>query len=77
MGKKEVLKKIQLMSIEEKIAMLSGAEEAYVRGFIEGALLGGQSRGQAKGLTAAPQKPGTHSAKGTRPRAGTSNFICR
>ena len=39
MDKKEALEKLEGLSIEEKIAMLSETEEAYVRGFIEGAIL--------------------------------------
>jgi hypothetical protein len=37
MDKKQALKMKQ-MTIEEKIALLSETEEAYIRGFIEGAI---------------------------------------
>ena len=39
MDKKEALVKLEGLSLEEKIAMLSETEEAYVRGFIDGAIL--------------------------------------
>ena len=38
MDRKETILKMRKMSIEEKIAMLSDKDEAYVRGFIEGTL---------------------------------------
>ena len=39
MGKKEGnMLKMKQMTIEEKIALLSETEEAYIRGFIEGAI---------------------------------------
>ena len=37
-NKEKVMLKMKRMSIEEKIAMLSDKDEAYVRGFIEGTL---------------------------------------
>ena len=42
MDKKGALAKLEGLSLEEKIAMLSETEEAYVRGFIEGAILDSQ-----------------------------------
>ena len=39
MGKKGGMQKKQELSLEEKISMLSETEEAYVLGFIEGAIL--------------------------------------
>ena len=39
MDKKGGAQKKQKLSLEEKISMLSETEEAYVLGFIEGALL--------------------------------------
>ena len=42
MDKKEAARlKMKQMTIEEKIALLSETEEAYIRGFIEGAILWG------------------------------------
>jgi hypothetical protein len=37
-NKEKVMLKMRQMSIEEKIAMLSDKDEAYVRGFIEGTI---------------------------------------
>ena len=37
-NKKEAMLKMRRMSIEEKIAMLSETDEAYIRGFIEGTI---------------------------------------
>ena len=48
MDKKGAFKKLEGLSIEEKIAMLSETEEAYVRGFIEGAILDEQNQRQNK-----------------------------
>jgi len=52
------LKTTQL-TIEEKIAMLSKTEEAYIRGFIEGAILCGYQ-------TQKQNKPKQKSTKGGR-----------
>jgi len=38
MNKEKAMLKIQKMSIEEKVAMLSETDEAYIRGFIEGTI---------------------------------------
>jgi hypothetical protein len=44
MDKKGGVQKKQKLSLEEKISMLSETEEAYVLGFIEGALLDGSKQ---------------------------------
>ena len=46
MDKKGGAHKQQKPSLEEKISMLSETEEAYVLGFIEGALLDDSKQGQ-------------------------------
>ena len=55
MDKKGAFKKLEGLSIEEKIAMLSETEEAYVRGFIEGAILDEQNQRQNRTGTS-PEK---------------------
>jgi len=67
MNKKEALLEIRRMSIEDKIAKLSATEEAYVRGFIEGATLDNQrlrqlsegSQGKRIKILPDTQKPNT------------------
>ena len=39
MNEKEVMAKIEAMSIEEKLKLLSETDKAYIRGFIERAVL--------------------------------------
>jgi len=46
MEKKATLAKEQRLNLEEKISMLSGTEEAYVLGFIEGAIFDEQKKQQ-------------------------------
>jgi hypothetical protein len=52
MDKGEMIKKMRKMSIEQKLALLSETEEAYIRGFIEGAIVWGyqtqKQNGQAR-----------------------------
>jgi len=49
MDKKETILKMRKMSIEEKIAMLSDKDEAYVRGFIEGTIFWSYQMAQQNG----------------------------
>ena len=49
MDKKETMLKMQKMSIQEKIAMLSDKDEAYIRGFIEGTIYWIHQTAQQKG----------------------------
>jgi len=55
MDKKQALKMKQ-MTIEEKIAMLSETQEAYIRGFIEGAIQWDCPPAKQKNKPAAKQK---------------------
>ena len=56
MDKKEALEKLEGLSIEEKIALLSETEEAYVRGFIEGAILDGPNQQQNSQIVVRQEK---------------------
>jgi len=61
-NKDKVMLKLKQMSIEEKIAMLSDKDEAYVRGFIEGTIFWicqtaqQNGKGNGKAITAARAK---------------------
>ena len=50
MGKKEAVTKIEKMSVEEKLKLLSETDKAYIRGYIDRAIgelkFPGQSAGQ-------------------------------
>jgi hypothetical protein len=49
MDRKEVVLTTKQMCLEQKILLLSETEEAYIKGFIEGAILGHQQKtGRAK-----------------------------
>ena len=63
MDKKEALEKLEGLSIEEKIALLSETEEAYVRGFIEGAILDKKEPGQTSALRDYKKQAGQKPAK--------------
>jgi len=56
-NKEKTMLKMRQMSIEEKIAMLSDKDEAYIRGFIEGTIYWihqtAQRKGNANGKAAA------------------------
>jgi len=47
--KQDAMLKMKQMTIEEKIALLSETEEAYIRGFIEGAILWGHQSAKQNG----------------------------
>jgi hypothetical protein len=59
-NKEEAMLKMRQMSIEEKIAMLSEKDEAYIRGFIEGTIYWihqtAQKNGNGKKAVRARQK---------------------
>jgi len=59
-NKEKVMLKMKQMSIEEKIAMLSDKDEAYVRGFIEGTIFWiyqtARQNGKSKPATKAKSK---------------------
>jgi hypothetical protein len=60
MDKKEAIMKMRQMSIEAKVAMLSETEEAYIRGFMEGAILFGcQTQKQSRYVKPNPKSPKT------------------
>ena len=63
MDKKEALKKLEGLNIEEKIALLSETEEAYVRGFIEGAILVNKEQEQTPALRDHKKQAGQKPAK--------------
>ena len=48
-NKEKTMLKMRQMSIEEKIAMLSDKDEAYIRGFIEGTIYWIHQTAQRKG----------------------------
>jgi hypothetical protein len=57
MNKKEgTMLKMKQMTIEEKIALLSETEEAYIRGFIEGSILWGYQTQKQKHKPAVKKK---------------------
>jgi hypothetical protein len=63
-NKEEAVLKMRQMSIEEKIAMLSEKDEAYIRGFIEGTIYWIHQTAQNKGngreaVRAKPKSPKT------------------
>jgi len=67
MDKKGTILNMRKMSIEEKIAMLSDKDEAYVRGFIEGTLYWSyqmaQKNGKGAGKAAAAIRAKSKSTK--------------
>jgi hypothetical protein len=75
-NKEEAMLKMRQMSIEEKIAMLSEKDEAYIRGFIEGTIYWIHQTAQKKdngkkAVIAKPKSPKT--SRKARLQAGKNN----
>jgi hypothetical protein len=56
-NKKDAMLKMRQMSIEEKIALLSETDEAYIRGFIEGTIFWSYQTSKQNGNDKGTTKP--------------------